>query len=52
MGALATWALGLLAVFGAIIGQLVFPFAFDFLSTLGVYGLGVFVGRRVTETTP
>lgn len=48
MGALAIWAVGLLAVFGVIVGQLVFPFAFDFVSTLAVYGLGVFVGRQAT----
>lgn len=45
MNGMAVWAVGLLAVFGAIVGQLVFPFAFDFVSTLAVYGLGVFVGR-------
>lgn len=48
MGALAIWAVGLLAVFGVIVGQLVFPFAFDFVSTLAVYGLGVFVGRKAS----
>lgn len=46
MTPLVTWVVGLLAVFGVIIGQLVFPFAFDFVSTLAVYGLGVFVGRQ------
>lgn len=50
MSAIAIWAVGLLAVFGVIIGQLVFPFAFDFVTTLGVYGLGVFVGRSTKPT--
>jgi len=48
MRALAIWAVGLLAVFGVIVGQLVFPFAFDFMSTLGVYGIGVYVGRQAS----
>lgn len=46
MGGLLTWAVGLAAVLGVIVGQLLFPFAFDFVSTLGVYGLGVYVGSR------
>lgn len=50
MGALATWVIGLLAVFAVIVGQLIFPFAFDFISTLAVYGLGVFVGRQSAST--
>lgn len=49
MGALAVWLVGLIAVFAVIVGQLIFPFAFDFISTLGVYGLGVFVGRQSTS---
>ena len=51
MNALTTWAVGLLAVFGVILGQLIFPFAFDFVSTLAVYGLGVFIGRQAGTTT-
>jgi hypothetical protein len=50
MSPITTWAVGLLAVFGVILGQLIFPFAFDFVSTLAVYGIGVFVGRQ-TRTT-
>lgn len=50
MSQITTWAVGLLAVFGAIVGQLVFPFAFDFISTLAVYGVGVFVGRQARPT--
>ena len=46
MGGWAILALGLLAVFGAIVLQMIMPFAFDFISTLAVYGLGVFVGRQ------
>jgi hypothetical protein len=45
MQGLAVWLVGLVAVVGVIFGQLVFPFAFDFVSTLAVYGLGVYVGR-------
>lgn len=48
MGALATWLIGLIAVFAVIVGHLVFPFAFDFVTTLAVYGLGIFVGRQST----
>lgn len=48
MDRIAVWALGLLAVFAVIASQLIFPFAFDFVSTLAVYGLGVFVGRQIT----
>lgn len=45
MNVLFTVALGLLATFSVILGQFVFPFAFDFISTLGVYAVGVVVGR-------
>ena len=45
MGPLVTIGAGLLAVFIVILGQLVFPFAFDFVSTLAVYALGVLMGR-------
>ena len=51
MSPITTWAVGLLAVFGVILGQLIFPFAFDFVSTLAVYGLGVFIGRQARTTT-
>lgn len=47
MHALLVWALGAAAVLGVIVGQLILPFAFDFLSTLGVYGLGVYIGKRM-----
>lgn len=46
MGGWAILALGLFTVFGVIVLQMIMPFAFDFVSTLGVYGLGVFVGRQ------
>lgn len=39
------WAIGIVATIGIILAQIVLPFAFDFLSTFGVYGLGVFVGN-------
>lgn len=45
MARASIWVIGLLAVFGVILGQLIFPFAFDFVTTLGVYVLGVYVGR-------
>lgn len=51
MDNLATWAIGLLVVFGVIVGQLILPFAFDFVSTLGVFGAGVFVGRATMKAT-
>ena len=46
MGALTTWIVGLAVTFGVIIAQMVMPFAFDFISTLGVFGAGVFVGSK------
>ncbi|MFC3180488.1 hypothetical protein [Cypionkella sinensis] len=46
MGALSIWAAGLAITFGVIIAQMVMPFAFDFISTLGVFGAGVFVGSK------
>lgn len=49
MSAISTWIIGLLVTFGAIAAQLIMPFAFDFISTLGVFGIGVFVGRAVTS---
>lgn len=45
MNAVSTWGIGLAATIGVIAGQLIFPFAFDFISTLGVFGLGVWVGK-------
>lgn len=44
MKPLTIWAIGLLVTFGVIVAQMVLPFAFDFVSTLGVFGVGVFVG--------
>lgn len=49
MAGFAIWAIGLLSVFGVIILQMILPFAFDLISTLGVFGLGVFVGRKMTS---
>ena len=45
------WVLGFAATIGVIVAQLVFPFAFDFVTTLMVYGAGVYVGR-VVSTKP
>jgi len=41
MGRLIT---GVAATVLVIVAQTIFPFAFDFVSTLAVYGLGVVVG--------
>lgn len=49
MNQITIWALGFIAVVGVIMGQLILPFAFDFASTLGVYGLGVYVGRQAQK---
>ncbi|SDF80752.1 hypothetical protein PUH89_13635 [Rhodobacter capsulatus] len=49
MRPLVIWATGLLAVFAVIVGQLVLPFAFDFLSTLGIYGIGVWAGAEMRK---
>lgn len=46
IGSGLTWAVGLAAVLGVIVGQFIFPFAFDFVTTLGVYGLGVYMGSQ------
>ncbi len=51
MGPLVTIGAGLLAVFLVIVGQLIFPFAFDFITTLAVYALGVFMGTRAKPAT-
>ena len=37
--------LGVVLTVVVIAAQTVFPFAFDFVSTLAVYGVGVAVGR-------
>ena len=44
-------AAGLLAVFVVILCQLVLPFAFDFLSTLAIYGIGVWFGTMLAKST-
>ena len=41
-----TLAIAIAAVIGVIILQLLLPFMFDFLSTLGVYGIGFWSGRK------
>lgn len=40
------WAVGFVAVICVIVAQAILPFAFDFVTTLMVYGLGVFVGNE------
>ena len=46
MKPMTIWAIGLLVTFGVIVAQMVLPFAFDFVSTLGVFGAGVYVGGQ------
>ena len=43
---MAVWAIGVISVMAALTGQVIFPFAFDFVSTLAVFGVGVFVGKN------
>lgn len=45
MGKIPVVIAGVAATCGVIFGQMILPFAFDFLSTLGVYALGYYVGR-------
>lgn len=45
------WFIGLIVVIFVILAQMILPFAFDFLSTLGVYGVGVYVGNNLTKKT-
>lgn len=49
MSSALVWAMGLLATFCVILGQFVFPFAFDFVSTLAVYGVGVYAGAAIRK---
>ena len=37
--------IGVVATVAVIVAQTILPFAFDFVTTLAVYGVGVFVGR-------
>ena len=41
--------LGLMLTVLVIVAQTVFPFAFDFVSTLAIYAAGVVVGRVSKE---
>lgn len=41
----ARWGLGLVVVLVVIATQYILPFAFDFFTTLAIYGIGVYVGR-------
>lgn len=45
MSPLMIWGLGFIFTICVIASQVIFPFAFDFVSTLFVYGCGVYVGR-------
>lgn len=45
MDDIAIWVMGVAAVFAVILAQFFLPFAFDFFTTLIVYGVGVYVGR-------
>jgi len=37
---------GVVLTVGVVAAQVIFPFAFDFVTTLGVYAVGVIVGRN------
>jgi len=43
-------ALGVAATVGVIVLQFVMPFAFDFVTTIGIYALGVVIGRELAKT--
>lgn len=51
MPVIVTWFIGLAVVLFVILAQLILPFAFDFLSTLAVFGIGAHVGRQQPKTT-
>ena len=38
--------IGVVATVVVIVAQVILPFAFDFVSTLAIYAVGVFVGRN------
>lgn len=44
---MTVWILGFVATIVVIVAQVFLPFAFDFVTTLGVYGAGVYVGRTI-----
>jgi hypothetical protein len=46
---IVTIGMGLAATAGVIVLQFILPFAFDFISTLGIYGLGVFAGTALSK---
>ena len=41
--------IGVVLTVGVIVAQTILPFVFDFVTTLAVYGAGVFVGRASKE---
>lgn len=43
------WVIGLAVVLLVNVLQLIFPFAFDFVSTLGVFGVGAYVGSKSSQ---
>jgi hypothetical protein len=49
MAQLSIWLLGFAVVLGAIVIQLIMPFAADLIATLAVYAAGVFVGRASAQ---
>jgi hypothetical protein len=46
----AALALGVAATVGVIVLQFILPFAFDFITTIAVYALGVIVGREMAKS--
>jgi hypothetical protein len=49
MNKITAVGLGIAATVGVIVLQWVLPFAFDFVSTVGIYALGVVVGREMMK---
>jgi hypothetical protein len=45
VGDFVKWGAGLVGVLVIVAAQYILPFAFDFFTTLAIYGLGVYVGR-------
>ena len=42
-----TLAMGLTATVGVIVLQIILPFAFDFVSDLALFGVGIYTGKAL-----
>lgn len=49
-GKVMSVAAGLCMTIGLLVAQFVLPFAFDFLSTLAIFGVGIWTGLQVARS--